>query len=197
MNGRIRAARDWVLWSPRRAIALLVGAGRVVSLVAAMTAGTVSARMAGATRPAPSPSAAAPTRDPGWLATGDPHRPSPPPAARTSPLPTRPPAAAGPDVVAREFLAVWMSAPTRPETADGLRAWREDLVVFGTPGLRAQLEFVRLTDVTAATVTGVTVDVMLGSAAATATLSDGTLLVVQMVREDGWRVRGVQSATPL
>lgn len=55
----------------------------------------------------------------------------------------------------------------------------------------------RLTDVTAATVTGVTVDVMLGSAAATATLSDGTLLVVQMVREDGWRVRGVQSATPL
>ena len=61
----------------------------------------------------------------------------------------------------------------------------------------AQLEFVRLADVTAATVTGVTVDVMLGSAAATATLSDGTLLVVQMVREDGWRVRGVQSATPL
>ena len=80
MNGRIRAARDWVLWSPRRAIALLVGAGLVVSLVAAMTAGTVSARMAGATRPAPSPSAAVPTRDPGWLATGDPHRPSPPPA---------------------------------------------------------------------------------------------------------------------
>ena len=191
-----RRAVAWCLWTTRRLHTTAMIIAAVVSLALAVGAVLVVSTTQNITPP---PAAAPPTYNPSDLATGDPYKPRPPTAApATIPAPTvgALPAPGVPAVdVAAGFLSVWLAGASEKHSTAAHTAWAATLAPYATPGLMAATNSTRLTDLPHAKPVSMVPAVLLGTTTVTATLDDGTIVVVELkVSGQAWRVTGVRSS---
>ena len=198
-DSRARPAITWALWAPGRLRGLIITAWAALTI--AGIAGAIA--ITGAAQDATTPPAthAPPTHQPGDLATGGHWKPAPPTASGPPPQTAPPTSGALPapgvpaQSVAVAFIDAWLAGAADTHTTAAHQAWTATLAPYGTPGLMAALTRTRLDDLPRATLTTTTTATLLGTTTVTGTLTDASLVVVQLQVSDGaWRVTSVRAS---
>lgn len=202
-----RTARSivaWAVWSPRRFVIALSVAMTVIGLALTFTLTTVVVSIqTAATDTTPGQAGPQPDSHPGSthpqqslpeLAAGAQQSYTPAPTLSTAPLPS-PTAGAAPDQVARDFVTLWLRGAQRPATQADHDAWVAELTPYGGPALPGQLAGTPYTSIPDATIVSMRIDTLLQSATATLNLSNGQILLVQLMQDPaGWRVHGFHTS---
>lgn len=203
MRERIRAARDWAMESPKRAI--LTGIAAVVIVGLTLTLGSTLNLFTNVTAinsSRPTATATVPTLSPQDRATGGVVLPPTGPQDGATPTGSAAPWPGtsqvdrlDPGATAGEFVRRYLDGAGRG--AAEREDWRERVAPLASPALRADLARTDMSKIPAAQLTLVSeASVVADQATVTATISTGRILVVRLVRvagDDGamWAVSGL------